>query len=184
LAEKECYKPENRGGVGRVRLLGEIRYAYILVEVVCNGPLGVEKVQFLSLAGLLNAGLQTSVQLLRPSLHLLHLALVLQLFLLNLVPQLPFKSRKWTKYSHLLRNHLCSLYISFGVFRGYTTQNLLWISFLTLHIYFSPIANDTPVRGPHYSVLKLSICHVQLALIIFNSYQFSYLFQIHLSNTL
>ena len=35
--------------------------------------------------------------------------------------------------------------------------------------YFSPIANDTPVRGPHYCVLKLSICHVQLAIIIFNS---------------
>jgi len=33
--------------------------------------------------------------------------------------------------------------------------------------YFSPIANDTPVRGPHYCVLKLSICHVLLALIIF-----------------
>jgi len=30
--------------------------------------------------------------------------------------------------------------------------------------YFSPIAkNETPVRGPHYCVLKLSICHVQLA---------------------
>jgi len=37
--------------------------------------------------------------------------------------------------------------------------------------YFSPIANDTPVRGPHYCVLKLSICHVQLALIIFNSFK-------------
>ena len=35
--------------------------------------------------------------------------------------------------------------------------------------YFSPIANDTPVPGPHYCVLKLSICHVQLALVIFNS---------------
>ena len=35
--------------------------------------------------------------------------------------------------------------------------------------YFTPIANDTPVGGPHYCVLKLSICHVQLALIIFNS---------------
>ena len=36
--------------------------------------------------------------------------------------------------------------------------------------YFSPIANDTPVRGPHYCVLNLSICHVQLALIILNSF--------------
>jgi len=35
--------------------------------------------------------------------------------------------------------------------------------------YFSPIANDTPVGGTHCCVLKLSICHVQLALIIFNS---------------
>jgi len=35
--------------------------------------------------------------------------------------------------------------------------------------YFSPIANDTSVRGRHYCVLKLSICLVQLALIIFNS---------------
>ena len=37
--------------------------------------------------------------------------------------------------------------------------------------YFSSIANDTPVRGPHYCVLKLWICHVQLALIIFNSFK-------------
>jgi len=37
--------------------------------------------------------------------------------------------------------------------------------------YFSPIANDTPVRGPHYCVFKLSICYVQLALIIFNSFK-------------
>jgi len=94
-------------------------YAYILVEVVCNGPLCVVKVQFLSLAGLLNAGLQTSVQLLRPSLHLLHLALVLQLFLLNLVPQLPLKSRKWTKYSHLLRKSF--------MFVGHFVWSFSWI---------------------------------------------------------
>jgi len=51
--------------------------------------------------------------------------------------------------------------------------------------YFSPIANDTPVRGPHYCVLKLSICHVQLALIIFNSFKsILYLLQMHKSNTL
>ena len=37
--------------------------------------------------------------------------------------------------------------------------------------YFSPIANDTPVRGTHYCVLKLSIRHVQFALIIFNSFK-------------
>jgi len=42
--------------------------------------------------------------------------------------------------------------------------------------YFSPIANDTPVRGPHYCVLKLSICHVQLALIIFNSLKSIFIF--------
>jgi len=37
--------------------------------------------------------------------------------------------------------------------------------------YFRPIANDTPVQVPHYCVLKLSMCHVQLALIIFNSFK-------------
>jgi len=37
--------------------------------------------------------------------------------------------------------------------------------------YFSPIDNDTPVREPHYCVLKLSTCHVWLALIIFNSFK-------------
>ena len=37
--------------------------------------------------------------------------------------------------------------------------------------YFSPIANDTPVQVPHYYVLKLSICYVQLAIIIFNSFK-------------
>jgi len=41
--------------------------------------------------------------------------------------------------------------------------------------YFSPIANHTPVREPHYCVLKLSICHVQLALIIFNSFKSIYI---------
>ena len=41
---------------------------------------------------------------------------------------------------------------------------------------FSPIANNTPVRGPHYCVLKLSICHVQLALIIFNSFKSIFIF--------
>ena len=51
--------------------------------------------------------------------------------------------------------------------------------------YFSPVANDTPERGPHYRVLKLSICHVQLALIIFKSLNHcSHLLQIHKSNTL
>ena len=53
--------------------------------------------------------------------------------------------------------------------------------------YFSPIANDTPVRGPHYCVLKLLICHVQLAIIILNSLKsifIIYLIQIHNSNTL
>ena len=51
--------------------------------------------------------------------------------------------------------------------------------------YFSPIANDTPVQGPHYCVFKLSICHVQLALIIFNSFKsILYLLQLHKSNTL
>jgi len=42
--------------------------------------------------------------------------------------------------------------------------------------YFSPIANDTPVREPHYCVLKLSICHVQLALIIFNFFKSIFIF--------
>jgi len=37
--------------------------------------------------------------------------------------------------------------------------------------YFSPIVNDTPVQVTQYCVLKLSICHVQLALIIFNSFK-------------
>jgi len=37
--------------------------------------------------------------------------------------------------------------------------------------YFSPIANYTPVRGPHYCILKLSICHVQLALVICYSFK-------------
>ena len=37
--------------------------------------------------------------------------------------------------------------------------------------YFSPIANNTPVQVPHYYVLPLSICHVQLALMIFNSFK-------------
>jgi len=35
--------------------------------------------------------------------------------------------------------------------------------------YCSPIANDTPVCGPHDCVLKLSIYHEQLAITIFNS---------------
>jgi len=42
--------------------------------------------------------------------------------------------------------------------------------------FFSPIANDTPVREPHYRVLKLSICHVQLAQIIFNSFKSTFIF--------
>ena len=42
--------------------------------------------------------------------------------------------------------------------------------------YFSPVANDTPERGPHYRVLKLSICHVQLALIIFKSFKSFFIF--------
>jgi len=57
----------------------------------------------------------------------------------------------------------------------YTTQNLLRISFFDI-AYFSPIANDTPVRGPHYCVLKLLICHVQLALVTFNSLKYFFIF--------
>jgi len=37
--------------------------------------------------------------------------------------------------------------------------------------YFRSIANDTPVQVPNYCVLKLSICHVQLALIILNTFK-------------
>ena len=42
--------------------------------------------------------------------------------------------------------------------------------------YFSPIAKNTQVRGHHYCVLKLSICHVQLALIIFSSLKSIFIF--------
>ena len=42
--------------------------------------------------------------------------------------------------------------------------------------YFSPIANDTTVRGPHYCVLMLWIYHLQLALIIFNSFKSIFIF--------
>jgi len=47
----------------------------------------------------------------------------------------------------------------------------------------SPIANDTLVRVPHYCVLTLSICHVQLALYFIPLNPFSYLLLIHKSNT-
>ena len=66
----------------------------------------------------------------------------------------------------------------------YTTQNLLRIAFLTLHIS----AIDTPVRGSYKCVLKLSICHVHPALFqylyFFPLNQFSYLLQIHKYNAL
>jgi len=42
--------------------------------------------------------------------------------------------------------------------------------------HFSPIANDTHVQGPYYCVLKLSICHVQLALIILISFKSTFIF--------
>jgi len=45
--------------------------------------------------------------------------------------------------------------------KGYTTQNLLRITFFDI----AYLTNDTPVRGPHKCVLKLLICHVHLALI-------------------
>jgi len=42
--------------------------------------------------------------------------------------------------------------------------------------YFNPIVNDTTVRGSHYCVLKLLICRVQLALVIFNSLKYFFIF--------
>jgi len=62
---------------------------------------------------------------------------------------------------HFYYGHTCKEQV--GYYSKFAKDQLFDIA------YFSPIANDTPVEVPHYCVLKLSICHVQLALIIFNS---------------
>jgi len=64
---------------------------------------------------------------------------------------------------HYSEPHYCEVYTLY--YSKFAKDQLFDIA------YFSPTANDTPLRGPHYCVLKISICHVQLALIIFNSFK-------------
>jgi len=74
--------------------------------------------------------------------------------------------------SELIKSRgFCALVISFLLYYSKFAKDQLFDI-----AYFNPTAIDTPVRGPHYSVLKLSICHVQLALTIFNSLKSIFIF--------
>ena len=76
-----------------------------------------------------------------------------------------------------LRGHVC---ICDKIQQPYKVMYLYYSKFAKDQLfdiaYCSHFANDTPVRGPHYYVLKLLICHVQLALIIFYSFKSIFIF--------